>query len=211
MSHFEEILEDNDSVDELNELGVTHKNLVLTNQENAIVVSPYRMNPMYRRQTDSDQGYSTMTPIGDLDSEIIPYVDSASARHRLQRMQQRNQNGPSAQSVTSGVSSRTSSPTPLTTASKSQNTNSSSAFTHQSNSLSSNEEVVRGTTCNASKAVAYSKTNNDQKKIVLPVRSFSESSEENSQHQQFLDPETMLPKANRNQFIHVATVHMVDT
>ena len=211
MSHFEEILEDNDSVDELNELGVTHKNLVLTNQENAIVVSPYRMNPMYRRQTDSDQGYSTMTPIGDLDSEIIPYVDSASARHRLQRMQQRNQNGPSAQSVTSGVSSRTSSPTPLTPASKSQNTNSSSALTHQSNSLSSNEEVVRGTTCNASKAVSYSKTNNDQKKIVLPVRSFSESSEENSQHQQFLDPETMLPKANRNQFIHVATVHMVDT
>ena len=70
MSHFEEILdEDHDSVDELHELGVTHKNLVL-NQETNPVISPYRMNPAYRRPgtTDSDHGYSTMTPMGDIDS-----------------------------------------------------------------------------------------------------------------------------------------------
>jgi hypothetical protein len=40
------------------------------------VVSPYRMNPGYRRPrpgpgTDSDHGYSTMTPFGDQDSEIM--------------------------------------------------------------------------------------------------------------------------------------------
>ena len=38
--------------------------------------SPYRMNPTYRRPrptpgTDSDHGYSTMTPCGDQDSEIM--------------------------------------------------------------------------------------------------------------------------------------------
>merc|ERR550517_676072 len=45
------------------------------------VVSPYRMNPSYRRPrpqpgTDSDHGYSTMTPYGDQDSEIMSCLDS---------------------------------------------------------------------------------------------------------------------------------------
>ena len=44
------------------------------------VVSPYRMNPSYRRPrpqpgTDSDHGYSTMTPYGDQDSEIMSCLD----------------------------------------------------------------------------------------------------------------------------------------
>eukprot|EP00096_Caligus_rogercresseyi_P012429 TRINITY_DN5207_c0_g1_i1.p1 TRINITY_DN5207_c0_g1~~TRINITY_DN5207_c0_g1_i1.p1 ORF type:complete len:1039 (+),score=214.54 TRINITY_DN5207_c0_g1_i1:81-3197(+) len=37
------------------------------------ILSPYRMNPEYRRPppgTDSDHGYSTMTPFGDIDSDI---------------------------------------------------------------------------------------------------------------------------------------------
>ncbi|CAB4061739.1 unnamed protein product [Lepeophtheirus salmonis] len=37
------------------------------------IISPYRMNPEYRRPppgTDSDHGYSTMTPFGDIDSDI---------------------------------------------------------------------------------------------------------------------------------------------
>jgi|FrelakmetLWP11LW_1041352.scaffolds.fasta_scaffold481623_1 hypothetical protein len=56
---------------------------------NSETVSPYQMNPSYRRPppgTDSDHGYSTMTPLGgDIDSEIVPYTDSASARDRLRK------------------------------------------------------------------------------------------------------------------------------
>ena len=100
----------------------------------AAVISPYRMNPGYRRPpppgTDSDHGYSTMTPLGtthgggpgtDLESElgvgsaagVTPYVRSAPARERYARKQQ--QGGCSLQSVTttSGVSatnSRSSTP-----------------------------------------------------------------------------------------------------
>lgn len=99
MSQFEEILEDqqeNDNDEESEQLCVTNnQNLVLNNQNgtgnNAIYYSPYRMNPAYRRPEDSDHGYSTMTPMGDIDSEIVPYVDSSSARIRLQRMQQKRQ------------------------------------------------------------------------------------------------------------------------
>jgi hypothetical protein len=70
------------------------------------------MNPTYRRPppgTDSDHGYSTMTPLGgDIDSEIVPYTDSASARDRLRK---RPMMPPSSfHSVTSGMSSRTASP-----------------------------------------------------------------------------------------------------
>ena len=74
----------------------------------AAVISPYRMNPGYRRPpppgTDSDHGYSTMTPLGtnhgpgtDLESElgtvsvaagVTPYVRSAPARERYARKQQ---------------------------------------------------------------------------------------------------------------------------
>jgi len=85
------------------------------------VVSPYRMNPGYRRPrpapgTDSDHGYSTMTPYGDQDSEImsclgdgreVPSVNIQSRRERF-----RTRNPISLQSVTSGVSSRASSPVP---------------------------------------------------------------------------------------------------
>jgi len=83
------------------------------------VVSPYRMNPGYRRPrpapgTDSDHGYSTMTPYGDQDSEImsclgdgreVPSVNIQSRREKF-----RTRNPISLQSVTSGVSSRASSP-----------------------------------------------------------------------------------------------------
>jgi len=85
------------------------------------VVSPYRMNPSYRRPrpapgTDSDHGYSTMTPYGDQDSEImsclgdgreVPSVNIQSRRERF-----RTRNPISLQSVTSGVSSRGASPVP---------------------------------------------------------------------------------------------------
>lgn len=202
VASFEEVIEDNDNAgDEVHELGITHRN--------EIIVSPYRVNPGYRRPppgTDSDHGYSTMTPMGDLDSEIVPYVDSASARSRLQRLQQR-----APQSVTSGISSRTSSPIPTTATSNS----SKKALTQQSSSLSSSEEassaaastsnVVRGAT-NIAVAMGRKQPNEG-------ISLLSESSEETSSasHQQLLDPVTMLPRTNKNQFIVAATVHMVDT
>ena len=74
------------------------------------VVSPYRMNPGYRRPrpgpgTDSDHGYSTMTPFGDQDSEIMSCLgEGGQARRTQPRLPH------SLQSVTSGVSSRAPSP-----------------------------------------------------------------------------------------------------
>ena len=38
----------------------------------------------------------------------------------------------------------------------------------------------------------------------------SESSEEATSPQQLLDPQTMLPRSNKNQFIVAATIHKVD-
>jgi len=85
------------------------------------VVSPYRMNPTYRRPrpapgTDSDHGYSTMTPYGDQDSEIMSCLGEPvpSVGHGLQgrRDRFRSRAPLSLQSVTSGVSSRTASPQP---------------------------------------------------------------------------------------------------
>ena len=73
------------------------------------VVSPYRMNPGYRRPrpagTDSsDHGYSTMTPFGDQDSEIMSCLGEPPRKKT-------HHGGPvSVQSVTSGVSSRGESP-----------------------------------------------------------------------------------------------------
>ena len=101
VANFEEVVEDADE----NTAGGNDEIHELT-QKNAIILSPYRVNPSYRRPaagTDSDHGYSTMTPMGDLDSEIVPYVDSTSARNRLQRLQKRSNNAPSSiQSMTSG-------------------------------------------------------------------------------------------------------------
>ena len=94
--------------DPAEELTGGHNNYGL-HQNSITVVSPYRMNPSYRRPrpqpgTDSDHGYSTMTPYGDQDSEIMSCLES-------RRDKSNNRNPPiSLQSVTSGVSSRTSSP-----------------------------------------------------------------------------------------------------
>ena len=85
-----------------------HNNYGL-HQNSITVVSPYRMNPSYRRPrpqpgTDSDHGYSTMTPYGDQDSEIMSCLESRGGKEN-------HRNPPiSLQSVTSGVSSRTASP-----------------------------------------------------------------------------------------------------
>jgi hypothetical protein len=222
VANFEEIIEDNDNpADELHELGVTHKNIIMNQEVAQVVISPYRMNPGYRRPpagTDSDHGYSTMTPMGDLDSEIIPYTESASARERLHRM---HRGGPpsSIQSVTSGVSSRTSSPVP-TAASVAATAATLNGLPRQSSTASSEDAaaqspIVRGATTTTCKAVAPNRrqvlTNSEG------VALLSESSEDApltpiSLHMHHpLDPETMLPRANKNQFVVAATVHMVDS
>ena len=91
-----------------------HNNYGLHQSSGITVVSPYRMNPGYRRPgrgTDSDHGYSTMTPCGDADSEIMSCLGNGNAtasRRQTERM--RAHNPLSLQSVTSGVSSRTASP-----------------------------------------------------------------------------------------------------
>lgn len=191
-ANFEEVIlddQDNGAGDELHELGGTHKNMLIN--ESDVIISPYRVNTGYRRPppgTDSDHGYSTMTPMGnDQDSEIVPYVESASARNRLKRLQQRCV---PAQSVTSGVSSRTSSPI--------------QKASDQFSSVSSTDDtsIVRGA----------SAVNSNPLPLKPQPRLLSESSEELSpSSQQLLDPVTMLPRANKNQFIVSATVHMVDT
>ena len=167
--------EDDDNGDDGEELkemyDSSNHDVVDSNKPKAtVVISPYRMNPSYRRPnnngTDSDQGYSTfecstVTPLErgaeggsiylnhdssfagishiEMDglepenrlqegrnvldfsaNSILPYTSSESARERLRRFgQKRSANGKhsfmkhipsSMQSVTSGVSSRTSSP-----------------------------------------------------------------------------------------------------
>ena len=90
--------------------GGAHHNFGLGGGEVGVlpVVSPYRMNPGYRRPrpagTDSsDHGYSTMTPFGDQDSEIMSCLGEPPRK--------KTHGGPvSVQSVTSGVSSRGESP-----------------------------------------------------------------------------------------------------
>jgi len=85
------------------------------------VVSPYRMNPGYSRPsagTDSDHGYSTMTPMGTAGGNTSgPSLGGGSevaapARDRPSGRGMRWPQSAGAPSVTSGVSSRTSSPVP---------------------------------------------------------------------------------------------------
>ena len=106
----------NDNEDEMRQLGA-HQNVIAMemNPIPSAVISPYKMNPRYLRPppgTDSDHGYSTMTPMGpgtDMDSEVIvPYVQSQAARERLRHRPPASTHP----SVTSGVSSRASSPAP---------------------------------------------------------------------------------------------------
>ena len=96
-----------------------HNNYAL-HHNSITVVSPYRMNPTYRRPrpapgTDSDHGYSTMTPCGDQDSEIMSCLGSSVIATNQARKQEKfkSKNPLSLQSVTSGVSSRTASPVQL--------------------------------------------------------------------------------------------------
>lgn len=114
VSHLEEEAEEEfEQGEEMQELSA-HVDILRIAPAQEAQVSPYQMNPTYRRPppgTDSDHGYSTMTPMGgDLDSEIVPYTDSASARDRLRKRPIVMGPPSSLQSVTSGMSSRTASP-----------------------------------------------------------------------------------------------------
>ena len=76
-----------------------HNNYGLHQSSGISVVSPYRMNPGYRRPggrgpgTESDPGYSTMTPGGDADSEIMSCLgtgNTTASRRQTERMRGQN-------------------------------------------------------------------------------------------------------------------------
>lgn len=70
-----------DEIERNDELAHHHRamaqNVVLASFENAAGVSPYRLNPSYRRPVggDSDHGYSTMTPHDDSEHLGPPYIE----------------------------------------------------------------------------------------------------------------------------------------
>ena len=107
----------------------------------------------------------------------------------------------------SGISSRTSSPIPSSCSIK------KTALT--SGSFSSEETqspVMRGTTIVKPCAVVSVVRKNpcNETSAIPKTTIMSESSEEATSPQQLLDPQTMLPRSNKNQFIVAATIHKVD-
>lgn len=149
------------------------------------VVSPYRMNPGYRRPrpapgTDSDHGYSTMTPYGDQDSEIMSCLgdgrEAPSVNIQSRREKFRTRNPISLQSVTSGVSSRASSPAHMELSTMKQDNNQST-----------------GALAAGGSEVFDKAEDNKIMADIGPVEGM-----------------TALP-LGRNQIIVAATVHMVDT
>ena len=86
-----------------------HNNYGLHQSSGISVVSPYRMNPGYRRPgrgpgTESDPGYSTMTPGGDADSEIMSCLgtgNTTATRRQTERL--RGQTTASLQTASSST------------------------------------------------------------------------------------------------------------
>ena len=65
-SHFDNEYDDTEPQEELSPAMAPTNAVVLASFENAAQISPYRINPAYRRPGgDSDHGYSTMTPHED--------------------------------------------------------------------------------------------------------------------------------------------------
>lgn len=65
-SHFDNDYDDTEPQEEMNPAIAPTNAVVLASFENVAQISPYRINPAYRRPgADSDHGYSTMTPQED--------------------------------------------------------------------------------------------------------------------------------------------------
>jgi hypothetical protein len=107
----------------------------------------------------------------------------------------------------SGVSSRTSSPIPSSCSIKKTPLTSGSFSSEETQS-----PVMRGTTIVKPCAmVSVVRKNPCNETSAIPTSTImSESSEEATSPQQLLDPQTMLPRSNKNQFIVAATIHKVD-
>ncbi|RWS12904.1 VWFA and cache domain-containing protein 1-like protein [Dinothrombium tinctorium] len=107
MSHLDN---ETDEIEHLQESSpnVAQNNMLLVGFENAAIVSPYRLNPGYRRPPggDSDHGYSTMTPHEDSEHVGPPFIEPLF----ISKDKYKTIRG-STQSVTS-ASSRASSPLP---------------------------------------------------------------------------------------------------
>ena len=106
-----------------------------------------------------------------------------------------------------GVSSRTSSPIPSSCSVKKAPLQSASFSSEETQS-----PVTRGTTVGKPVAVLRKQPCNETSAAITTSPTLlSESSEEASfQPQALLDPQTMLPRTNKNQFIVAATIHKVD-
>ena len=107
----------------------------------------------------------------------------------------------------SGVSSRTSSPIPSSCSIKKTPLTSGSFSSEETQS-----PVMRGTTIvKPCAVVSVVRKNPCNETSAIPTTTLmSESSEEATSPQQLLDPQTMLPRSNKNQFIVAATIHKVD-
>ncbi len=171
--------------------------------QNPVIISPYRMNPGYSRPApppgaDSDYGYSTMTPTvingggasmaggadADGDSEVIvPYTASEAARSRLTNRQYHRTATVAAASVTSGVSSRTPSPLPSSSATQSRRLRS-----HLEREVGQGEE--------------------EEETAMFVSEKHSESSSHAAPTYASASEQTVLTP---NQIIVAATVHEVDT
>lgn len=118
-SHFNNEFEGEhlNGADEITPAPLLHHNaVVLASFENAAGVSPYRINPTYRRPpTESDHGYSTMTP-HEGDSELAgpAFVEPLLIARDKQRLKQLNDYETDIETGTV-TTSRTSSPVPSMT------------------------------------------------------------------------------------------------
>lgn len=184
MHSIEEI--ENDHLDS-QPLDEVHYNAVaLQCADDGNLISPYNMNPEYRRPppgTDSDHGYSTVTPMGDLESETSPCAEQqcGPSRGRLSYRPPA-----SLQSVTSGISSRASSPTPSSVYGK------------------PGLVVARNFVAHAGKSASSESDSSSEPHSALKLLSATGQAASISSTQ--LPPSGLLP----NQIVVSATVHQVD-
>ena len=109
---------------------------------------------------------------------------------------------------TSGVSSRTSSPIPSSSCSVKKAPLQSASFSSEE----TQSPVTRGTTVGKLVTVLQKQPCNETSTAITtsPTLLSESSGEATSPPKSLLDPQTMLPRTNKNQFIVAATIHKVD-
>eukprot|EP00088_Acartia_fossae_P020798 TRINITY_DN22322_c0_g1_i1.p1 TRINITY_DN22322_c0_g1~~TRINITY_DN22322_c0_g1_i1.p1 ORF type:complete len:621 (+),score=121.59 TRINITY_DN22322_c0_g1_i1:99-1961(+) len=196
---------------------VGHQNFGLDSNQAISVVSPYRMNPSYRRPrpagTDSDHGYSTMTPCGDQDSEVMSCLGEAGTAGGGGATRRHRTRGPpsSLHSVTSGNSSGTSSP--LNGHHELSTLSSKDPLLHQQSSeegerenlMAMHKSGLQDGDCIPGRNQHHILGSNNGHKNIMTNGGHHVNSQVPAE---IVDGMTVL---NKNQFLVSATVHMVDT